>query len=275
MKKILLPTDFSNNSLNAIKYALSMHADEPCQFILLNTYHVSVPQLETADVPISASLKEDADQQLADLVSELKSLPHHADSTFSSSSDYGPFISIMEKVEGQENPDLIVMGTQGSSNLEEVFIGSSTIAVIKNLSTPTLCIPSVVDFEGFDRVLFCADCVKIKDFSKLDILKDLARKFSSDIHILNVQDYDKEMITSDEVEQAALLRQHFYEIPNEFKVVEGENISEEIKKFADQNQTQLISLLKRDKSFFENLFNESITKKVGFNSERAFLILHE
>ncbi len=38
MKKILLPTDFSENALNAIDYALQLFKDEKCAFFILNTY---------------------------------------------------------------------------------------------------------------------------------------------------------------------------------------------------------------------------------------------
>src|SRR5690606_2937541 len=38
MKKIILPTDFSENAYNAIAYALELFKNEECTFFLLNTY---------------------------------------------------------------------------------------------------------------------------------------------------------------------------------------------------------------------------------------------
>ena len=38
MKRILLPTDFSENAFNAIVYAVQLFKDEKCTFFLLNTY---------------------------------------------------------------------------------------------------------------------------------------------------------------------------------------------------------------------------------------------
>ena len=38
MKHILLPTDFSDNSWNAITYAIQLFKDEACVFFILNTY---------------------------------------------------------------------------------------------------------------------------------------------------------------------------------------------------------------------------------------------
>ena len=46
MKKILLPTDFSDNAWNAIEYALKLFKDEVCTFYLLNTYTPAVYNIE-------------------------------------------------------------------------------------------------------------------------------------------------------------------------------------------------------------------------------------
>ena len=46
MKKILLPTDFSDNANNAISYAVQLYKNEKCNFILLNTYTPIIYQVE-------------------------------------------------------------------------------------------------------------------------------------------------------------------------------------------------------------------------------------
>ena len=43
---ILLPTDFSDNSWNAIKYALRLFEDKNCTFFLLNTYTPTLYKME-------------------------------------------------------------------------------------------------------------------------------------------------------------------------------------------------------------------------------------
>ena len=41
MKTILLPTDFSDNSWNAIEYALNLNKDTDCNFYLLHVSKLS------------------------------------------------------------------------------------------------------------------------------------------------------------------------------------------------------------------------------------------
>ncbi|MCJ7759202.1 MAG: universal stress protein, partial [Gillisia sp.] len=40
MKKILLPTDFSETARNALEYALNFYKGEPCTFYFLSIYTV-------------------------------------------------------------------------------------------------------------------------------------------------------------------------------------------------------------------------------------------
>ena len=41
MRNILLPTDFSKNSMNAINYALAFLKDQKCKFYILNVQKAS------------------------------------------------------------------------------------------------------------------------------------------------------------------------------------------------------------------------------------------
>ena len=63
MKKIILPTDFSDNALNAIDYAMQLFKDEVCAFFILNVY---------APMIYSYEYQVDADQYMMDAVSMVK-----------------------------------------------------------------------------------------------------------------------------------------------------------------------------------------------------------
>ncbi len=50
-KRILIPTDFSKNALNAIRYALELYKKEPCEFYFLNVFRVDYYTTDTLIVP--------------------------------------------------------------------------------------------------------------------------------------------------------------------------------------------------------------------------------
>ena len=50
MKKILLPTDFSDNAWNAIVYALKLYKNQKCKFVLLNTYTPMIYNIDYMEI---------------------------------------------------------------------------------------------------------------------------------------------------------------------------------------------------------------------------------
>lgn len=69
MKRILLPTDFSNNAWNAISYAAQLFKNEACTFYLLHTYtpiiyHTEFVMLNPNDLEISNIVRETAEKDM-------------------------------------------------------------------------------------------------------------------------------------------------------------------------------------------------------------------
>ena len=55
-KRILLPTDYSKNALNAIRYALDLYKDVRCDFYFLNAFHASGYSLDSLMVGAGRTL---------------------------------------------------------------------------------------------------------------------------------------------------------------------------------------------------------------------------
>ncbi|MCK5442735.1 MAG: universal stress protein [Maribacter sp.] len=64
MLKILLPSDFSDNSQKAIDYAIYLFEKEECTFYLLHAYH---------DVPSASGTKFDSENDLKHLAEGITS----------------------------------------------------------------------------------------------------------------------------------------------------------------------------------------------------------
>ena len=147
MKKILLPTDFSDNAENAIKYAVQLYKDEKCNFILLNTYtpiiyqvehlQASAPQLQVLEI-----VKETSKRKLNELIQTIKTEFNNPNHTFTQISAFNTLTAEIDALFEGNIMDLIVMGTKGASGLKEVLFGSHTIHVLKNTKCPVIAIPS-------------------------------------------------------------------------------------------------------------------------------------
>ena len=76
-KRIVLPTDFSNNSWNAIAYALTLFKNIPCDFFILNAYQVGASGLSTKmaganDTRLYNLIKEQSERDLQRELEKIK-----------------------------------------------------------------------------------------------------------------------------------------------------------------------------------------------------------
>ena len=143
MKNILLPTDFSENSWNAIKYAIHFFEKETCNFYLLyvnrlnNALINDSPYIASGDVledVYTTSAKLELNKILKRILKEFSLNKRHR---FYKLSDYNFFIESIRKHVEEKNIDCIVMGTKGASGLKKIIAGSNTGDVI----TKVKCTP--------------------------------------------------------------------------------------------------------------------------------------
>jgi hypothetical protein len=60
-----------------------------------------------------------------------------------------------------------------------------------------------------------------------------------------------------------------------FKIVEGTEISSGIEKFIEENSINIMTMVDRKDTFFERLFNQSITQQMSYKSDVPLLILKD
>ena len=151
MKNILLPTDFSKNSLNAAKFAIEFFKEEECAFHLLNTYTPAIVHSRFMAATIHGGLLEDnvrseSESGLEEFLNQINTYYKYPQHSFNCVSSFNLLTEEIKELVEAKDIDFIVTGTKGSSGFEEVFLGSNTVRIIKAVRTcPILAVPE--DFE--------------------------------------------------------------------------------------------------------------------------------
>ncbi|MHA7843904.1 MAG: universal stress protein [Winogradskyella sp.] len=276
MKKILLPTDFSDNAWNAITYALQLYKNVKCNFILLNTYTPVVYQVEfmqssEPQFQLMETVKENSKKKLYDLVEKIESEfpnPNHQFTTISSFNTLTGEIS--ELYEGNVM-DLIIMGTKGASGVKEVLFGSNTMHVLNNAKCPVIAIPSDFDFEKPHELLFPSDYeIDFKD-KHLQPLLDIANLYNIRINIMHV--HYGEALTKRQETNRQKLETKFKGVAHLFHNIKNQNIPEAITEFQIKTRINLLVMINNKHSFFENLFFKSNIKHIGFHLNVPFMVI--
>ena len=142
-KRILCPVDFSDSSLNALKYAISMAQEADGQLTVL---HVVAHEFEnTADM---AGIVYDAGMTIGDFLKEREeALRRRLQEAVAGATEFCSVESLMThgkpwrevlRIAAERQSDLIVMGVQGRGAADLLFFGSTTQHVVREASCPVL-----------------------------------------------------------------------------------------------------------------------------------------
>jgi len=143
LSRILVPTDFSETSVAALKYALPLAGSFGAELHLLHVIDLAAGQYlaaEMAMVPSAATEAEAharADAELAALLTRDETKAHRARLVTMRGA---PFASIVAYAREQQI-DLIVMGTHGRGAVAHLLIGSVAERVVRKAPCPVLTIP--------------------------------------------------------------------------------------------------------------------------------------
>ena len=191
MRNILVPTDFSPMANNALDFAVQIVRKSGAKIILLNVIEGVRNYAFNTMGEVENSLGEDEfiirkliDQTQENLTKFAEQ--HQYDGVeFSTMIEMGGAYASISKVISENNTSLIVMGTKGSSGLEEVLIGSNTEKVVRYASCPVITIKEKVDLNDIKNIVFATNLME--DQSELiEPLKELQGVTNATLHLLKV-----------------------------------------------------------------------------------------
>jgi len=280
MKNILLPTDFSENSWNAIEYALRFLAKAKCHFYLLHVNRISalvdsdMPYLPTQDVVkeliISPAKKEL--QQLQKRISE--QLPHNKNHKFYALSDYNFFIESIRKHVIEKKIDMIIMGTKGSSGLQKFIIGSNAGDVITKVPCATLVVPENARFNGIKELAFPTDFALTYNFQTLVPITEVLENNDATLSIVHIGQNIKDLNIG-QVKNKELLEEYFSEDKHSFYFLTNDKIEEAIQCFVQSRKIDMIAMVAKNLNYFQRILFLPTVEEISYHTDVPFLVLHE
>lgn len=281
MKNILIPTDFSENAWNATRYAITLFKNEPCVFHLLNTYTPAIASSRFMAASIDGGVLENGAQlcskrglqSVVDRIHKTYANPKHS---FKVSSSFSFLVDEIKEIIEEKNIDLVVTGTKGASGLEEVFMGSNTVRIIKSVKhCPVLAVPQTYEFVTPNEIAFATDFNRFYTKSELQPLKDMAQTFDATIRIVHVQ-YEIKGLTELQQFNLNMLRKYLGEVEHYVHTVsELNSISKTLEVFAEELDIHLLAMLNYQHSYMEKMTREPVIKRVAFHTQVPLLVIPE
>ena len=271
MKTILLPTDFSKNSINAIEFAMNFFRVEVCHFYIINVQKAS--SFVTDDMmsvsfssTIYNTIVDAAKKSIENVISMMTSKYHNKNHTFHSIVDYDNFIDSIDQASKIYNIDFIVMGTQGASGIKKYVFGSNTVRVMQRLEIPVLAIPEGCVFAKPDKVALLTDNVFKKDINRLNPLKNLLENFEATIIGISFKFHELNS-------NATFLEALFQKVEYKVLDVSNQDLFSCTEKFLFDNNFKILAILNEKHSFLERLLNTNDVERFGFNIHMPLFVM--
>lgn len=281
MKKILVPTDFSEQAGFALDLALGIARKSDAEILLLNVLDIPggaafTPGSSGFDVLGSpgytgqmdniyvVQLHDKTKERLERIVSEERFKGVNIRFKIQIGN---PYHSISEEI-AENDVNLVVMGTTGSSGIEEFLIGSNTEKVVRLAKCPVLTVKERIDPEKIRNIVFASDFVERQPNVSAE-LKKLQVLFNARLHLVKINTPNNfqttRQIRKDIEDYAARHRLENYTINIYCDKLEEEGIIY----FADDIDADLIALATHGRSGIMHLLSGSIAEDVVNHSKRA------
>jgi nucleotide-binding universal stress UspA family protein len=279
MKNILIPTDFSDNARNAIRYALGYFADIPVNFYILNTVDRKSPYAlcqqegffeSTTEIPTiqntSVLLREEV--EMCRLLSEN---PRHG--FFSLQEDLN-LVEAIRKHVAEKEIDYILMGTKGASKMNGNEMGSNTCDVITKVKCPVMVIPADARFKGVKNIAFVTDYNCIYRNKVISSLSENLELHGAPLRVLHIKPQNRGL-TASQTDNKEFLHYFFKETKHSFHFLENREIVTGIQDFVETWEISLVSIVAKNLNFIQRLLLRPSVKTVSYTTDVPFLVIHE
>ncbi|MCB0410736.1 MAG: universal stress protein, partial [Flavobacteriales bacterium] len=199
--KILVPVDFSEQSLIALSQSYNLAKKINAELVLLYVIEELNPMVKRLYKELN-EIKGAVENNLKNLAEEKSK---ETGLVFSVEIEEGKIYNKIVEVAEKINARFIVMGTKGNENSK--FIGSNANKVVKTAPCPVITIKGQQHKKGCDKIVLPLDLTK-ETSDKVNQAIEIAELFTAEIFIVSVLQTGKEEIVNKLKDQLLIVRQY-------------------------------------------------------------------
>lgn len=278
-RKILLPTDFSKNSIRAINYAQELYKKEKCDFYLLNVFSATSNVLESLlNMEPGSELYEKAklssENGLAKVIDMITmgnadNPKHH----FHVISQFNNVIEAIKDIVDRKDIEVIVMGTKGQTHSRSTAFGSTAIYVMEKVrNCPVLVVPLNAKLKLPKEIVFPTDYKIPYKKRELIYLIDIAKNSNATILVLHVKEGE---LDKNQNENKALLEEILQGTNYEFHTLSDNSVITALNIFVESRRSDMVTFINKKHTFFGSILSNPLVKEISFHLNVPILAMHD
>ena len=279
MFHILVPTDFSKNAWNALKYGLRLFENLNCTFYLLHvnpipTYSGAGTSVKGFSKMAKESVLRESKESLDQLLLRIEKISANAKHSFVTIALYDFFVDSIKREVETKKMDLIIMGTKGSSGLKEVTVGSNTGDVITKVKCPLLAVPENAEFKKPKEICFPTDYYLRYDLKVLNTLIEMSRMHKSVLRVLHISKKGEEL-SEEQLKNKDFLNDYLQDVEHSFHSLTGTDLETAVQCFIESRDIDMIAMVAKNLNFFQRILFRPKVEQISYHTDIPFLVLHE
>jgi nucleotide-binding universal stress UspA family protein len=270
MKRILIPTDFSKYADLAIEVGAQIARKNNAEIVLIHMLELPGQTNDAVtgatSIPAIMLFKNKADEILKDI----KNRPYLDGIHIKEVVILDNVCKGITTYSNQNDIDLIIMGSHGSSGFEEIFIGTNTEKVVRLSKTPVLVIKNKIDQLEIKNIVFASDFSKEIKKPFLELLK-FAGFFDAKLKLVMICTPNNFKSTT----AAQKIMKDFvaeFDMPDySIETYNDTNVEKGITNYADTKNADIIALCTHGRTALIHFFNGSISEDLVNHNTRPVI----
>ena len=270
-QKVLVVTNFSAASKNALSYACQLLGVDNYAFLLVHIY--TLPLTYTYEgvalASVSASMR-DIEEELGNEMERVRQQYPQID--IRGQYVIGGLVESAREIIAAQSPELLIFGTAGYYS-ELWHTDSELLVALRNLTIPVMIVPEHIVFQPVENIAFACDFKNICVPKQVDFIRQFVQQTKarlSVVHVTRSRPDDALMKENERNIQEALQAVHprYFSIenPEVFKAIDG---------FITEHRIDLLIVIPRKHEFWYSLFHKSNVQQLAFLNRIPLLALPE
>lgn len=269
MKKILVPVDFSKPSENALKVAADLAKRNKSELHILHVIELAESLFGTEQFNVN-------NEQIVFFMDMAKKrFDKFLDKAYLKGIDVKDHIEpgstplAISDIVSKNDIDMIVMGSSGTSGIEEIVIGSNTEKVVRYSEVPVLVVKNEIKSFSFKKAVFASD-FELENIGPYKKAKAFADSFDAKMHLLYVNLPGNQFSSTIEIQEQMRVFLNEVELPlnkENIEIFNDYTIEQGVLNAAERLKADLIIIPTHGRKGLSHFFNGSISEDVVNHSE--------
>jgi nucleotide-binding universal stress UspA family protein len=276
MKKILVTTDFSDNSKAGLHFAIQLASQNNYELTFFHTYHTLIPTAWDV-VRIEGYEKEQADgidKKLKLFIENIYKELNIVDANYKCIVISSVFIDTTIREYAEENSfSFICISTRGAGNLKRL-LGTNTSNLINKSAVPVIAVPHHYKVETIAQILYISDLLHYE--KEMNKVIAFAEPLKATIELLHLTDV-LEKTTDLAIIENAIKKIDYYNIAFKLTPRNPDNslVSDIEVAVKTMKPSIMIIFTEQNRSWFEKIFLSSKSAEYSFEAKVPLLVFNK